>query len=157
MISFDLLCAGGHVFEAWFRSSADYESQRAAGKIHCPTCDEGSVSKAIMAPAVAPKGNRGRPPAAGPDAVLMAAQGGEAAATLRRHIAALARAQRQALANSQWVGDSFAERARAIHYGESADAAIHGTADAGEARALIEEGVPVVPLLVPVVPPDRVN
>ncbi len=33
MIVFDLRCSGGHVFEAWFGSSAAYEEQRAAARV----------------------------------------------------------------------------------------------------------------------------
>ena len=61
MIVFDLKCAShGHVFEAWFGSSADYEDQRARGLVACPICGDDEVTKAVMAPAVAAKGNRGQ-------------------------------------------------------------------------------------------------
>jgi hypothetical protein len=46
---------------------------------------------------------------------------------------------------SQWVGTRFAEEARALHaQGEAR--AIHGEASLAEARALLDEGVPVLPL-----------
>ena len=67
MIVFDLKCSGGHVFEAWFGSSAAYDAQRASGMIACPMCGAGDVAKAVMAPNVAAKGNRAvaaAPPAA---------------------------------------------------------------------------------------------
>ena len=70
---------------------------------------------------------------------------------------ALAKAQAAALSESQWVGDKFADRARAMHYGEAEHSIIHGTANPQEARAMMEEGLPVAPLLVPVIPPDQVN
>ena len=57
MISFDLKCAGDHVFEIWFRSSADFDSQREAGQINCPICGQSDIAKAVMAPAVGAKGN----------------------------------------------------------------------------------------------------
>ncbi|RYE65738.1 MAG: DUF1178 family protein, partial [Oxalobacteraceae bacterium] len=47
--------------------------------------------------------------------------------------------------------------ARAMHSGEEPDAPIHGQTDAATARELVEEGVPVLPLLVPVVPPETLN
>ena len=50
-----------------------------------------------------------------------------------------------------------AETARAIHYGEEADRIIHGETSADEAKALLEEGVQVAPLLFPVVPPSAKN
>ncbi|WP_374765061.1 DUF1178 family protein [Yunchengibacter salinarum] len=64
MISFDLKCDRAHRFEGWFRSSADYESQKARGLISCPECHSHHVEKALMAPNVAPKGNRRAEPSA---------------------------------------------------------------------------------------------
>ena len=76
---------------------------------------------------------------------------------VRELLQALAQAQAAALSDSQWVGDKFADRARAMHYGEAEHSIIHGTANAQEAREMIEEGLPVLPLLVPVIPPGQVN
>ena len=53
--------------------------------------------------------------------------------------------------------DGAAERARAMHEGEAPVAQIHGQASLAEAKALVEEGVPVAPLPFPVVPPKQVN
>lgn len=145
MIVFDLKCGGGHVFEAWFGSSADYESQRERALIACPMCGDSGIDKAVMAPNVAAKGNRrSDTPAPGkPDP--------------KQLIAALAEAQAKMLEGSQWVGMAFADKARAMHLGEEAHAPIHGQASAEEAKALIEEGVAVAPLPLPVVPPERCN
>lgn len=57
MIVFDLSCANGHVFEAWFGSTEDYDGQRKRGLVTCPICGASDVTKAVMAPNVAPKGN----------------------------------------------------------------------------------------------------
>ncbi len=58
MIVFDLHCRdGGEIFEAWFRSSADYEQQREAGLVECPYCQSANVEKAPMAPRVPRKGS----------------------------------------------------------------------------------------------------
>jgi hypothetical protein len=147
MIVFDLRCAHDHVFEAWFGSSAAYEEQRGAGLIACPICGDTGVAKAVMAPNVAAKGNRAAAaPAAAPDPAAMKAA-----------LAALAAAQAKALQTSEWVGVQFATRARAMHAGDVPEAPIHGQATLAEARELIEDGVPVAPLLVPVVPPDACN
>lgn len=78
-------------------------------------------------------------------------------ARLQAVVQALAEAQARALEQSTWVGSDFADRARAMHYGEEDHAMIHGQADAEEAAALIEEGVAVAPLPFPVVPPDAKN
>ena len=66
-------------------------------------------------------------------------------------------AQAKALENSTWVGKDFVEQSRAMHYGERDHAAIHGEATVQEAKELLEEGVPVAPLPLPVAPPDDVN
>ncbi|MFM6854500.1 MAG: DUF1178 family protein, partial [Sphingopyxis sp.] len=69
MISFDLKCAHQHVFEIWFRSSADYAQQRERGLIACPHCGSVAVDKALMAPNIGKKGNqRPAPSALLPDA-----------------------------------------------------------------------------------------
>lgn len=142
MIVFDLKCGSSHVFEAWFGSSADYDDQQARGLVSCPICGDGSVVKAVMAPNVGAKGNAG--PATPPAAIK---------AAMRE----LAKAQAQALTNSTWVGGDFANQARAMHVGEQDQATIHGQATPAEAKALVEEGVPVAPLPFPVVPPERSN
>jgi hypothetical protein len=158
MISFDLKCAFGHVFEAWFRSSANYEDQRGGRLISCPTCGNADISKAVMAPAVAPKSNRRMTPAPAPEQpVAMTGQPPVDMDRLKVMLAEMAKAQTKMLEQSQWVGDKFADQARAMHYGEIDQLAIHGTVAPQEARAMIEEGVPVAPLIVPVVPPDNVH
>ena len=61
------------------------------------------------------------------------------------------------LKGSRWVGDDFAETARAMHSGEIEPEPVHGNATLEQAKALVEEGVPVAPLPLPVVPPGQVN
>ncbi len=59
MIVFDLRCSPtGHVFEAWFGSSADYESQRQRGLVSCPLCGSDGIEKAVMAPRIGAKGDQ---------------------------------------------------------------------------------------------------
>jgi hypothetical protein len=127
MIVFDLECrAGAHRFEGWFGSSDDYERQREGGLLACPVCGSGDVGKAIMAPSIPRKGNqlpepvrggRGGPGALPAPGVVSNAGPGlppEALAMLR----AVALAQAEAIKSSRWVGQDFAEEARAMHYGE---------------------------------------
>ena len=140
MIVFDLRCGGGHVFEAWFGGSADWERQRDAGQVACPLCGDVRIEKAAMAPAVPAKGNQAPPPAA-----------------VKAMMKALAAEQARALKDSTWVGDQFATRARAMHTGEEAHRTIHGQATLADAKALAADGVPVAPLPLPVTPPERLN
>jgi hypothetical protein len=74
-----------------------------------------------------------------------------------RVIEALARVQAAMLENSRWVGGSFADDVRAMHYGESDRETIHGEATIGEARELLDEGIAVLPLPFPVAPPGEIN
>lgn len=160
MIVFDLKCSHDHKFEAWFGSSRDYEEQKARGLVSCPVCDDSLIEKAVMAPAVPAKGNQRRDPApAGPPVAdrAVAAMSPADAARLQALVEKVAKAQAEVLANSSWVGDAFADKARAMHYGDEPQASIHGTADREEARALMEEGIAVAPLPLPVVPPGERN
>jgi hypothetical protein len=156
VIVFDLQCGGAHVFEAWFASSAAYEEQRARGLLVCPVCGDGDVGKAVMAPNVGAKGNSRSSP------VPEASTAGSAAeppspAAIKAAMQAIAGMQAKMLEKSEWVGRAFADRARAMHAGEADPAPIHGQTTRAEAEALAEEGVPVAPLLVPVVPPEALN
>ena len=144
MIIFDLKCAPqGHVFEAWFASSAAFAEQLKRGLVACPLCGSPDVAKAPMAPAVGPRGNALRAPTSPTSAKAALA---EAAAL-----------QKRLLEGSEAVGGRFADEARAIHLGEAEARAIHGEASRAEAESLIEDGVPIAPLPFPVVPPGEEN
>ncbi|HUD93800.1 DUF1178 family protein [Sphingobium sp.] len=161
MIVFDLKCEShGHVFEAWFGSSADYEDQKARGLLACPMCGDGDVTKAVMAPAVGAKGNSRRDPvpaAPARDEPTAPVMNVADQAKMQALVEALGQAQAKALEGSTWVGRGFAEQARAMHYGEQDRTSIHGEVAPAEAKALIDEGVEVAPLPFPVVPPHAKN
>ena len=159
MIVFDLSCADGHHFEGWFGSSADYDSQREGGLLSCPFCGSDEVGKAPMAPAIPAKSNS-RPeslPAASAAPAPQQLANTPVTPEMQVALSALAKAQAEALRNSTWVGNKFAEETRKMHYGERDTAPIHGHASLAEAKALIEEGVPVAPLPFPVAPPEKLN
>jgi hypothetical protein len=148
MIIFDLKCAAqGHVFEAWFGSTEDYDDQRARGLVCCPLCGDGAVDKAPMAPRVGPKGG----PAASGQAADLPPE------AVKAVLAGIAEAQKQMLATSEHVGDRFPDEARAIHLGEAEARAIHGRASPAEAASLREEGVPIAALPFPVPDPGTEN
>jgi hypothetical protein len=137
MIRYALACAGGHEFEGWFSASADYDDQRERGLVACPICESHDVTKQIMAPAVA---GRAREAAADPEkrAMMMEAMG-----QIRRHVET----------NFDYVGDSFAAEARAIHEGKSEQRGIYGEASKAQVKALVADGVPIAPL--PPEPPKK--
>lgn len=146
MIVFDLQCTAGHVFEAWFGSSEDWRDQRERALVECPLCGDRAVEKAVMAPAVGAKSNR-RPQAAATP-MMAGADPGE----IKAMLAAIARAQAEVLKDADYVGDRFAGEARAMHLGETDPRGIYGEVSAQEAKDLLDEGVPVAPLLLPVRP-----
>ena len=159
MIIFDLKCAaGGHVFEAWFGSSGDYEDQKARGLIACPLCGCAEVAKAVMAPSIGGKGNRGTAVAEGGRSEQAPPElfSGDPE-TVKQMLAAVAAVQRKMLEGSESVGDRFADEARAIHLGETEKRPIHGRASRADAESLIEDGIPVAPLPFPVVEPGEEN
>ena len=138
MIVFDLRCRDGcAVFEGWFDSGEDFAQQSERGLVQCPYCGTAMVEKAPMAPRVSRS-------AAVPSEV-------------KEKIAELAALQSKLLNNSEWVGSDLPDTARAMHLGEMEPRAVHGQASANEAKSLIDEGVPILPLPLPVVPPDQVN
>lgn len=151
MIVFDLRCSGGHVFEAWFGTSYDFDDQAARGLVSCPVCGDAAIEKAMMAPRVGAKGNAGSSP------LRPSAPEAPHAAKAKAMLAALAAAQSKALESSTWVGPRFADEARAIHLGDSQNKQIHGQATPEEAKRLIEDGVPVAPLPFPVRRPGSDN
>lgn len=155
MIVFDLSCPLGHRFEGWFASSDDFSDQNQRGLIVCPQCGSDQISKAPMAPAVPRKGNQhvASPPAAAGVPVAGAGLPPEA----QRVLAGLARLQAEVLAGSRNVGKDFVAQSRAMHYGEREAEVIHGQATLAEARELVEEGVPVLPLPFPVASPEDLN
>lgn len=162
MIKYSLRCADGHAFESWFASAAAYDALEEAGRLSCAVCGGGGVGKAPMAPRVrtdapgrAPS-EASVPEAPTPDAD---ATGTPAPSALSRPAsareAALAELRRRVEAGSEDVGRRFAAEARAIHDGEAPARAIRGEATGAEARALVQDGVPILPL--PFAPTRKVN
>lgn len=146
MIVFDLHCDAGHVFEAWFGSSQDYEDQRARELVRCPLCDSHEISKAPMAPAVPAKSNQ-RNERAAPAATAPVASATGDAETMKALMEAMGEYQRKVEENCDWVGDRFAEEARALHFGEKTrNRGIYGEASLEDARALAEDGIDIAPL-----------
>ncbi|WP_106639122.1 DUF1178 family protein [Allosphingosinicella vermicomposti] len=148
MIVFDLRCESAHIFEIWFGSTRDYEDQKARGLVSCPYCGSSEVEKAVMAPRISAKGDR---PIAGTDVALPEPEG------MKEMVAAMAALQKKLLNGSTYVGERFAEEARAIYHGDKDERPIHGKATPDETRTLIEEGIAIAPLPFPVTDPRDEN
>lgn len=132
MIKYALKCEVDHGFEAWFSSSDSFDEQAAKGLVECPMCGSIHVTKAIMAPMV--RTSKDTPPADMRQAVA------EVLHKLRKHVED----------THTYVGGAFASEARDMHQGLTPERPIYGEATTEEVKALVEEGVPVAPLPIPV-------
>ena len=130
MIRYSLICDAGHSFESWFRDSAGFEKQAADGRIACPFCDSTKIARDVMAPNVAK-------------------QRDDSARDLRMKLREL---HDKVIAHTEDVGDRFPEEARAMEDGDSERRAIRGHATFEEAKALLEEGIEILPI--PSLPSD---
>lgn len=126
MIRYALKCTKGHEFESWFQSAASFDKLAKKGHVSCAVCGSGEVGKALMAPKVSAKVAKPDPSA-------------------DRDVA-LARMRREVEQNATYVGGAFAKQARDMHNGDAPQTTIYGETSGAEARKLVEEGVPIVPL-----------
>ena len=138
----DLQCGNGHTFEGWFASIDAYTDQCARALVECPACGDARITKKLSAPrlnlgAVRKEEATKPQPVAGP------------AIAPQNATAAWMEMARQVIANTDDVGNQFAQEARRIHYGEADARGIRGTSSPDEALELLEEGIAVLPLLLP--------
>lgn len=140
MIRFSLSCEHEHGFEGWFRSNDDFETQKKRGFVECPACGSKVVEKALMAPAVSTSRKQAK--------MALAIN-----AHQQRILSEMKALTEKMKESADYVGDKFAEEARKIHFGETEERGIYGEASAEEARDLIEDGVPFLPI--PTLPEDR--
>ena len=174
----NLQCAGMHNFEGWFGSEEDYQSQRERDLVACPLCADTQVRKLPSAPrlnlgAAEPRNSKpeiqteevsanagaGAGTAApAPHLPAVTTQAAESAAaslaqvhpeTVQMVQEAWMKMVKHVIANTEDVGQNFAEEARKMHYGESEERNIRGQASIEETQDLLEEGIEVMPLPVP--------
>jgi len=135
VIRYALACDQDHEFEGWFARAADFDDQAARDLVACPVCGSSAVRKQIMAPALAGTKKRG-------ESVPAEAAGAKRAMMME----AMARVRAHVEDTFDYVGDTFAREARAIHEGKSEERGIYGEATAAEVKSLVEDGVPVAAL-----------
>ena len=148
----NLQCQHQHVFEGWFASEDDYQSQRSRELVECPVCGDITVHKMLSAPRLNLLTSRLDPSPgkaiddAGsivpfePDAVEPSSMESQSAwLKMVQHV----------MANTEDVGDGFAEEARKMHYGETQERSIRGQVSRDETISLLEEGINVLPLPLP--------
>ena len=130
MIKYSLRCESDHVFEAWFSDSEGFEKQNKKNLISCLTCSSTKIKKDIMAPRISSGKQKTNRLNQKKDKVEMILN------KVRKHVES----------NFDYVGDNFADEARAIHYGEKEEREIYGETSIDDAVELIEEGINVEPL-----------
>ena len=130
MIKYNLKCENNHNFDAWFSDSSNYEEQNKKNLIFCPKCNSTKIEKNIMAP------NIGSKKQSYTNALKTEKNYEKIIKNVRKHVEK----------NFEYVGDKFADEARAIHYGEKEEREIYGETSVEEAVDLIEEGVNVSPI-----------
>lgn len=141
----DLKCPQQHVFEGWFASEDDFQSQHARGLVSCPLCGDAQVHKQLSAPRL----NLGASPQAEP---VSTAPSEPTPSTLPATLpapeaqAAWMKMMREVVAKTEDVGERFANVARQMHYGEVEERGIRGRTTPKQAMELLEEGIGVMPL-----------
>ena len=141
----DLKCEQNHVFEGWFASEDDFQSQHARGLVSCPLCGNAQVHKQLSAPRL----NLGASHMAEP---VSSAPSEPAPSTLPMPVpppevqAAWMKMMREVVAKTEDVGERFAKVARQMHYGEVQERGIRGRTTPEQAMELLEEGIGVMPL-----------
>lgn len=144
---FNLHCSQGHVFEGWFESEDSFRYQAANALLECPICGSTGIEKGLSAPRL----NLGAQNVSREKQDIAAVQTEDTAnAKLRAVQAAWLMASREIAAQTEDVGARFTEEALQMHYGELPSRPIRGQASPQQVENLLDEGVPVLPLVLPV-------
>lgn len=145
MILYRLSCDCGHEFETWFQSGRAFDLIAAEGNLTCPMCGGSKVQKALMAARIS-KGGGAPAAAVGCEAENRPASNVSLASAHAELIAAVRRLRQEVKEKADYVGSRFADEARKIDAGDAPDRGIYGEATASEARALIDDGIAILPL-----------
>ena len=128
VIRYTLVCEREHHFEGWFRDSEAFDAQCVAGQLSCPECDSTDVRKSLMAPSIS-----GGPKADARRASRVRSKFEAIRAHVEEHF--------------DYVGGDFSVEARKIYAGDSDERGIYGEASVHEVKGLLDDGIPVMPLL----------
>lgn len=145
----NLQCAHQHSFEGWFASEEDYTNQLSRGLLSCPMCGDVQIQKMLSAPRLNLRSNRSdsaEAVAAEPVPRANTTSGVSPSAPDKQLQAQLLNAMREVLANTEDVGERFADQARAMHHGDMDPRSIRGRTTPAVAMELMEEGIDVIPL-----------
>jgi hypothetical protein len=158
MIVYNLACEHKHPFEGWFASPADFENQRDRGLVECPVCGSTTIERLLHAPRLNMGGVGGEREQASEKArqeietTKAKDNSGEFISSddYKRLVGAVQTFAKNVRENTEYVGEKFADEARAMHYGDKPHRGIRGRADAETAQELREEGIEFQSLPFPV-------
>ena len=141
MINYTLKCDQNHTFDSWFKSAEAFEMLVKKSMVVCSECGSTKITKAIMAPSVSTSRKKDTKP-----------HELEKKSKLKNEILEL---KKKIEANSEYVGNNFANEARSMYLGETPERSIYGEAKTDDAKKLIDDGIPVMPL--PFLPAKKAN
>ena len=141
MINYTLKCDQNHTFDSWFKSAEAFEMLVKKSMVVCSECGSTKITKAIMAPSVSTSRKKDKKP-----------QELEKKSKIKNDILEL---KKKIEANSEYVGNNFANEARSMYLGETPERSIYGEAKTDDAKKLIDDGIPVIPL--PFLPAKKAN
>lgn len=147
MIQYTLKCDQSHKFQSWFQSSEAFERLQQAGHISCAICGSSKIEKSLMAPSVSTSRKKVVAPDQDTTPVLNEPQ--------NEMEGALKKMRDYVEQNSDYVGQDFTKEARAMHEGNAPERSIYGEAKIEDAKALVDEGIPIAPL--PFMPKRKAN
>jgi hypothetical protein len=130
MIKYKLKCVNGHSFESWFSNNQAFDTLLKAKHLECAICYSKEVEKCLMSPSVRTDHSKKES--------LVSSKG-----SLEKEILDLKEKLKK---SAEDVGKNFSSEARAIHFGEVPERSIYGSATKNEAKELVEEGIPFIPL-----------
>ena len=148
MINYSLKCHKNHEFDAWFRSSQDYDKQIRASFISCPICSNTEITKALMAPAIHSSKNQTKKETIDlPSTPIDQSNKNDVSVkvmTVEDQLRSTLRSMRIHIEkNCENVGENFAKEARLIKDGINNKRGIYGKATPEEAEELMDEGIEV--------------
>ncbi len=129
MIVFNLVCKTcDFKFEGWFDDTQSFNNQKKKKMVLCPSCNSSFISKSLNAPNIPKKTNA-------------------KSQKIKKTIASdLKKLKSIVEKNFEYLGNSFAEEAKKIKYGEAKDRPIYGEATIEQTKELIDEEIDITPL-----------
>jgi hypothetical protein len=144
MIVYNLACDNAHRFEGWFTSAEDFDLQSNDGLVSCPVCGSVEIVRQPSAPYLSKRGPQ---------------QADEQPQPVTAQLVDMMRRKflEHVVSKSEDVGQRFPEEARRIHYKEAPVRSIRGQASRREVDELRDEGIEVLSIPGPPVPPDQLH